>query len=68
MFSSENMNNVYETFGEEETIVLTDLLREYLGKYEVLHMEESGYVWGCSSTDFPFTDYINSVDKFTHYF
>ena len=29
---SENVSNVYETFGEEETIVLTDLLREYLGK------------------------------------
>lgn len=29
---SENMSNVYETFGEEETIVLTDLLRDYLGK------------------------------------
>ena len=26
----ESMSNVYETFGEEETAVLTDLLREYL--------------------------------------
>jgi hypothetical protein len=26
------MSNVYEAFGEEETVVLTDLLREYLGK------------------------------------
>ena len=39
------MNNVYETFGEEETIVLTDLLREYLGKYKVLDMEEPGSVF-----------------------
>ncbi len=30
-FFRESMCNVYETFGEEETAVLTDLLREYLG-------------------------------------
>ena len=30
------MSNVYEAFGEEETVVLTDLLREYLGKFWLL--------------------------------
>ena len=45
IFYSENMNNVYETFGEEETIVLTDLLREYVGKYKVLDVVEPGSVF-----------------------
>lgn len=35
-FPSENMYNVYETFGEEETLVLIDLLREYLGTCDII--------------------------------
>ena len=36
------MSNVYEAFGEEETVVLTDLLREYLGKFWLLNSEAHG--------------------------
>jgi hypothetical protein len=36
------MSNVYEAFGEDETVVLTDLLREYLGKFWLLKSDAHG--------------------------
>ena len=32
MFYSENVADVYEALGHEETMILGDLLREYLGE------------------------------------